>query len=89
LADEDAPRPLPLREPRPLIVHWAVDAAVAFLLTVVVGVFLGAALLTIAIAAAVAGVFLAPWTRSLEARGLARRAERAERAADTTTSEPQ
>jgi hypothetical protein len=46
-------------------------------------------LLPIAIAAAVAGVFLAPWTRSLEARGLARRAERAERAGDTTTSEPQ
>ena len=89
MADEDAPRPLPPREPRPLIVHWAVDAAVVFLLTVVVAVFLGAVLLTIAIAAAVAGVFLAPWTRSLEARGLARRAERAERAGDTTTSEPQ
>lgn len=86
MADDDAPRPLPPREPRPLIVHWAVDAAVVFLLTVVVAVFLGAALLTIAIAAVVAGVFLAPWTRSLEARGLARRAERA---GDTTTSEPQ
>jgi hypothetical protein len=40
----------------------------------------------VAIASAVAGVFLAPWTRSLEARGLARRAERA---ADSTTAEPQ
>ena len=68
------------------MVHWAIDAAVVFLLTVVVAVFLGAALITIAIAAVVAGVFLAPWTRNLEARGLARRAERA---GDTTTSEPQ
>ena len=67
-------RPLPPRPPRPLVVHWAIDAAVVFLLTVVVALFLGAALLTIAIAAGVAGVFLAPWTRSLEARALARRA---------------
>jgi hypothetical protein len=86
LADDDAPRPLPSRGPRPLIVHWAIDAAVAFLLTVVVALFLGAALITIAIAAAIAGAFLAPWTRNLEARGLARRAERA---GDTTTSESQ
>jgi hypothetical protein len=82
LADDQAPRPLPPREPRPLIVHWAVDAAVVFLLTVIVAIFLGASLITIAIAAVIAGVFLAPWTRSLEARGLARRAERA---GDATT----
>lgn len=86
MADDDAPRPLPPRDPRPLVVHWAIDAAVVFLLTVVVAVFLGAALITIAIAAVVAGVFLAPWTRNLEARGLARRAERA---GGTTTPEPQ
>lgn len=85
MADDDAPRPLPPREPRSLVVHWAVDAAVVFLLTVIVAIFLGASLITIAIAAAVAGVFLAPWTRSLEARGLARRAERA----GDTTSETQ
>jgi hypothetical protein len=66
-----------------------VDTAVVFLLTVVVAIFLGAALLTVAIAAVIAGVFLAPWTRSLEARGLARRAERAERAGDTSTPEQQ
>ena len=71
---EDAPRPLSPRPPRPLVVHWVIDAAVMFLLTAVVALFLGAALLTIAIAAVVAGVFLAPWTRSVEARGLARRA---------------
>jgi len=86
VADDDAPRPLPPRDPRPLFVHWAIDSAVVFLLTVLVALFLGAALLTVAIASVVAGVFLAPWTRSLEARGLARRAERA---GDTTTSEPQ
>ncbi len=86
MADDDAPRPLPPRDPRPLFVHWAIDSAVVFLLTVLVALFLGAALLTVAIASVVAGVFLAPWTRSLEARGLARRAERA---GDTTTSEPQ
>ena len=86
MAGDDAPRPLPPRDPRPLLVHWAIDSAVVFLLTVLVALFLGAALLTVAIASVVAGVFLAPWTRSLEARGLARRAERA---ADTTTSEPQ
>ena len=84
MADDHTPRPLPPREPRPLIVHWAVDSAVVFLLTVIVAIFLGASLITIAIAAVVAGVFLAPWTRSLEARGLARRAERA---GDTTTPE--
>ena len=86
MADNDAPRPLPPRDPRPLLVHWVIDAAVVFLLTVIVALFLGAAVLTVAIASAVAGVFLAPWTRSLEARGLARRAARA---ADSTTAEPQ
>ena len=86
MADDDAPRPLPPRDPRPLLVHWVIDAAVVFLLTVIVALFLGAAVLTVAIASAVAGVFLAPWTRSLEARGLARRAERAD---DSTTAEPQ
>jgi len=86
LADSDAPRPLPPRGPRPLLVHWVVDAAVVFLLTVVVAIFLGAGLITIAIAAVIAGVFLAPWTRSLEARGLARRAERA---GDATTPDSQ
>jgi hypothetical protein len=85
LADGAAPRPLPPRDPRPLLVHWVIDAAVVFLLTVIVAIFLGAAIITVAIASVVAGVFLAPWTRSLEARGLARRAERA---ADSTT-EPQ
>jgi hypothetical protein len=78
VADEEAPRPLPDRAPRPLVVHWIVDAAVTFLLTVIVALFLGASLIIVAVAAAIAGVFLAPWTRSIEARGLARRRERAD-----------
>jgi hypothetical protein len=86
VADDEAPRPLPARPPRPLIVHWVVDAAVVFLLTVIVALFLGASLIIVAVAAAVAGFFLAPWTRSLEARGLARRRERAE---GTSTPDPQ
>jgi hypothetical protein len=86
VADDEAPHPLPDRPPRPLVVHWAVDAAVTFLLIAIVALFLGASLIAVAIAAAVAGVFLAPWTRSLEARGLARRRERAD---GTSTADPQ
>jgi hypothetical protein len=86
VADDEAPRPLPARPPRSLLVHWAIDAAVAFLLTVILALILGASLISVVIAAAIAGVFLAPWTRSLEAKGLARRRERA---GDTTTAEPQ
>jgi hypothetical protein len=78
VAGEEAPQPLPDRPPRPLAVHWVIDAAVAFLLTVIMALVLGASLVTVAIASAIAGVFLAPWTRSLEARGLARRRERAD-----------
>jgi Flp pilus assembly protein TadB len=78
VADEDAPRPLPHRPPRPLIVHWFIDAAVTFLLIVIVALILGASLIAVAIASVIAGVFLAPWTRSLEVRALARRRERAD-----------
>jgi hypothetical protein len=78
VADDETPRPLPDRPPRPLAVHWVIDTAVAFLLTAIVALFLGASLTIVVIAAAIAGVFLAPWTRSLEARGLARRRDRAD-----------
>jgi hypothetical protein len=86
VAEEETPRPLADRPPRPLAVHWVIDAAVAFLVSVIVALFLGASLIIVAVAAAIAGVFLAPWTRSLEARGLARRADRAE---GTTSADPQ
>jgi hypothetical protein len=86
VADDERPRPLPDRPPRPLVVHWVIDAAVTFLVSVIVALFLGASLIAVAIAAAVAGVFLAPWTRSLEARGLARRRERT---GDTNAAGPQ
>ena len=36
---DDQPRPLPPRDPRPLFVHWAIDSAVVFLLTVIVAIF--------------------------------------------------
>jgi membrane protein implicated in regulation of membrane protease activity len=78
VADDETPRRIPDRAPRPLAVHWVIDAAVAFLLTAILALFLGASLILVVIAAAIAGVFLAPWTRSLEARGLARRRERAD-----------
>jgi hypothetical protein len=78
VAEDEAPRPLPDRPPRPLAVHWVIDAAVTFLLTVIVALFLGASLIAVGIASVIAGVFLAPWTRSLEVRALARRRERAD-----------
>jgi hypothetical protein len=86
VADDETPRPLPDRAPRPLAVHWVIDAAVAFLLSAIVALFLGASLMLVVIAAAIAGVFLAPWTRSLEARGLGRRREHAD---GTNAGEPQ
>jgi hypothetical protein len=85
VADDEKPRPLPARPPRPLAVHWVIDAAVAFLLTAIVALFLGASLILVVVAAAIAGVFLAPWTRSLEARGLARRREQADDASGPTS----
>jgi hypothetical protein len=84
LADGDAPRPLPPRDPRPLFVHWAIDSAVTFLLTVVVAIFLGAATSPWRIASVVAGVF-SPVDLELKARP----ARRPSAAADTTTPESQ
>jgi membrane associated rhomboid family serine protease len=54
-------------------VHWAIDAVVAFLLTVIVALFLGASLWFVAIGALLVGLPLAPWTRRAEERALARR----------------
>jgi hypothetical protein len=65
--------PLP-RPPRPLTVHWLVDAAVAFLALVVVGLLAGVPILAIAVVAAVVGLVAAPLTRRLEVRALAARA---------------
>jgi hypothetical protein len=65
---------LPPRAPRSFAVHVAIDTAVAFLATVVLGLILGVPFLAIAAIAIVAGVCLAPLTRRTELRQLARRA---------------
>lgn len=64
---------LPRRPPRPLVLHFLIDSAVAFLLLVVVGFFVGLALAETAIAALVIGLPAALWTRRLEERALAAR----------------
>jgi hypothetical protein len=65
---------LPDRPPRPLAVHFGVDAAVAFLAFVVVGLIVGLSIIVIAIVAVVVGAIAAPFTRRAEARALAARA---------------
>jgi hypothetical protein len=71
--DGAAPAPLPARPPRPLVVHWLVDAAIVFLVTVIVALFLGVSLWWVAGIALAVGLPLAPLTRNLEERGLAAR----------------
>jgi hypothetical protein len=67
------PEPLPPRDPRPLVVHFGVDAAVAFLALLVVGLILGIPWLVTAVVALVIGVVAAPFTRRAEIRALAGR----------------
>jgi hypothetical protein len=72
--DEDVTPPrLPPRPPRPFVVHWLVDAAIAFLVVLFPLLILGANLLPYAIAAALVGLAVAPITQRLEAEALARR----------------
>jgi hypothetical protein len=54
-------------------VHFGVDAAVAFLAILVLGLIFGAPLVAIAIVALVAGAIAAPFTRRAEERALAAR----------------
>lgn len=63
-----------MRPPRTLFVHMAVDAAVAFLALVLVGLILGFGLVEIAVAAAVVGIVAGPFTRRAEVRALEARA---------------
>ena len=67
------PPELPHREPRSLLVHFAVDAAVIFLATVLVLFFLDVSVWIVAIFAVILGAVAAPFTRRAEERGLARR----------------
>ena len=64
---------LPRRDPHPLTTHLAVDIAVVFLATLVVGLILGIPFLVIVGIAIVAGACLAPYTRRTEERQLAER----------------
>ena len=74
--------PLPPREPHPLSTHVAVDIAVVFLATLVLGLILGLSWLVILGIAVVAGACLAPYTRRTEERQLAEREHGGDRAAD-------
>ena len=66
--------PAPLRtEPRPFIVHWLVDAAVAFLATIIVALFLGVPWWVVLIVSLVVGSFGARLTHRADVRAMAER----------------
>ena len=69
---EGEPRPL-RTEPRPLLVHFLVITAVAFLATIIVGLFLGATWWAVLLVAAVIGAALAPMSRRADERAMAAR----------------
>ena len=74
----DGSTPPPLRtEPRPLVVHFLVFTAVAFLALIIVGLFLGATWWAVLIVAGVIGAVVAPRTHRADERAMAdRRAAR-------------
>lgn len=67
------PPPLRRRPPRPLLVHWAIDAAVAFVAVLFLALLAGFPILGVAAAAVVVGAVAAPFTRRAEERALAER----------------
>ena len=73
--DDHSPRPLPRRDPRPLVVHALIDTAVAWLLLIIVLLILGFSFWATLVAAVVLGVAAAPFTRRAEERALAARPE--------------
>jgi hypothetical protein len=64
---------LPGRDPNPLLVHIAIDTAIAFLVLVIVLLILGVSIWVILGASVVVGVCAAPFTRQAEVRALAER----------------
>jgi hypothetical protein len=68
-----APDALPARPPRPLLVHFGVDSAVAFLALIVVGLIVGVPWLVTAAMAVVIGAVACRYTRRAEIRALAAR----------------
>jgi Kef-type K+ transport system membrane component KefB len=55
------------------VVHWLVDAAVAFLAVLLLALIAGIPLVSVAIGALVVGLAVAPLTRRAEIRALAAR----------------
>lgn len=84
----DTPEPpsegpaLPARPPRPLVVHFGVDAAVAFLVMILVALMFGFGIVETALVALVVGAIAAPCTRRAEVRALAARGRTGDEAAD-------
>ena len=66
---------LPRREARPLVVHFGVDSAVAFLVLLVPCLFFRVPWGIVAIAALVIGAAACRFTRQAEVRALAARAQ--------------
>ena len=64
---------LPGREPHPLVVHVAIDTAIAFLVLVIVLLILGVSIWVILGASVILGACAAPFTRQAEVRALAER----------------
>ena len=67
------PGGLPARPPRPLIVHFGVDSAVAFLALVILGLIVGVPWLVTAVVSLVIGAIACTYTRRAEERALAAR----------------
>ncbi len=67
------PPPLRRRPPRPFVVHWAIDAAVAFVAVLFLALLIGLPIVGVAVAAVVVGAAAAPFTRRAEERALAQR----------------
>jgi hypothetical protein len=67
------PDALPARPPRPLIVHFAVDSAVAFLALVLLGLIVGVAWGITAVVSLVIGAIACRYTHRAEVRALAAR----------------
>ena len=70
-----APDALPARPPRPLIVHFAVDSAVAFLALVFLGLIVGVPWGITAVVSLVIGAIACRYTHRAEVRAAGRSAE--------------
>ncbi|MET0895982.1 MAG: hypothetical protein ABWY77_00225 [Acidimicrobiia bacterium] len=78
-----APPSLPPRDPHPFAMHVAIDAAVSFLVIVLIGLMWNLSIAIIVAVALIAGICLAPWTHRIEVRQLATRRAAAEAAGAT------